>query len=339
MRAPSTIGHDSAEHVFSILISGAYRKNSLAGMNLAACRPEMLSTLRRRTKRWLPIQLTLLAFPFKVPNPAKVGDRRLPDFAELAAIEHLRTLRDAISEVYPPGLNVHILHDGSLIADVFGTDLQEVTRYQDYFVALVTKARASTFIRCHDFEALQRHSQIDFCSSIERLRLEAKRWWQERRGTIEWQRSFRKTLGMINLREFPPSTVLTLMRHAPTGSLPSGFECVERRVHRAMVGYYVQDAVIHQFDPRPHCFPDAIHATTQNRPGRLSLWLVRRGRSLLPWHGVGCFDDCGRTRVVHAADLFDQPSYKPEFIAREETPFAYRRVTLSSPLRHECNPL
>ena len=161
-----------------------------------------ISTLRRRTKRWLPIQLTLLAFPFKVPNPAKVGDRRLPDFAESAAIEHLRTLRDAISEVYPPGLNVHILHDGSLIADVFGTDLQEVTRYQDYFVALVTKARASTFIRCHDFEALQRHSQIDFCSSIERLRLEAKRWWQERRGTIEWQRSFRKTLGMINLREF-----------------------------------------------------------------------------------------------------------------------------------------
>ena len=90
------------------------------------------------------------------------------------------------------------------------------------------------------------------------------------------------------------------MRHAPTGSLPSGFECVERRVHRAMVGYYVQDAVIHQFDPRPHCFPDAIHATTQNRPGRLSLWLVRRGRSLLPWHGSDVLTTAG------AHELFTQ---------------------------------
>ena len=95
-------------------------------MNLAECRPPMLSALRRCTKHELPVQLIVLAFPFKVPNPAKVGTRRLPDFAEFAAICHFRALREAVRVVYPPGLEIHILHDGSLIADVFGIDLQEV---------------------------------------------------------------------------------------------------------------------------------------------------------------------------------------------------------------------
>src|SRR4051794_24183741 len=111
---------DPAELVFSVLISGAYRRNSLARMDLAECRPAMLSALRRCIKSGSPIQLTILAFPFKVPNPAKVGARRLPDFAELAAIRHLGELRDAVKITYPPGLELHILHDGSLIADVFG---------------------------------------------------------------------------------------------------------------------------------------------------------------------------------------------------------------------------
>ncbi len=330
MHAPSILGFDSAERVFSIIISGAYRKNSLARMNLAKCRPEMLSTLERCTKRGSPVQLTLLAFPFKVPNPAKVGERRLPDFAELAAIGHLATLRDSIQSVYPPGLEFHILHDGSLIADVFGIDLQEVRQYEFYFAELVTKARASNFIRCHDFAALQRHCALDPCSSIERLRSAAERWWRERRGTIEWRRSFQKTLGMINLRKFPASTAVTLMKHGALGSLPPGYESVEHRVLSAMVHYRIQDAIIHQFDPRPHCFPDAIHATTQDRPGRLSLWLVRRGRSLLPWHGVGCFDDRGRAQVVHAVDIFDRPNYRAEFIACEETPFAHKKLKPSA---------
>jgi pyoverdine/dityrosine biosynthesis protein Dit1 len=117
--------NDAAESVFSILVSGTYRRNSLARMGFAQCHSEMLSTLRRCTKSGSPIGLTVLAFPFKVPNPAKVGERKLPDFAEYAAICHCCSLRDAIQNVYPPGLEFHILHDGSLIADVIGIDPQE----------------------------------------------------------------------------------------------------------------------------------------------------------------------------------------------------------------------
>lgn len=323
MHGPAILQCDTAELILSILTSSAYRKNSLARMNLTECRLAMLPILRRRIRSEQPIQLTILAFPFKVPNRAKVGERTLPDFAELAAIHHLRSLSDAIQAVYRPGLEFHILHDGSLIAGVFGIDLQEVRQYETYFAKLVTTAQASNFIQCHDFVALQRRSALDPLSSIERLRLTARRWWQERHGTNEWQQIFRKTIGMVNLRDLPASLVVALMTHSRLGQFPPEYQSVEQRVHQAMVEYHVQDAIIHQFDPRPLCFPDAIHATTQDRPGRLSIWLVRRGRGLLPWHGVGCLDNCGRAEVVLAAEIFNRPNYRAEFIAGEETPFVY----------------
>jgi hypothetical protein len=295
----------------------------------------MISALRRCTKNGSPIQLTVLAFPFKTPNSAKVGARRLPDFAEFAAIRHCCALRDAIQVVYPPGLELHILHWRVLIAEVAGIRAQEVRQYEEYFAKLIKIAGASDFIRCHDFGALQLRGALDPSASLDQLRSEAEQWWWLNRGTADWRLIFRKTLGMVNMREFPPTTAAKLLHHARLGRLPRGCESLERRVHEAMVQYRVKDAIIHQFDPRPCCFPDAIHATTQDRQGRLSIWMVRRGwrgQSLLPWHGVGCLDDRGRAQVVHAADVFDRQNYSPTCIAGEKTPFVYRKLAASVPL-------
>ena len=218
--------------------------------------------------------------------------------------------------VYPPGLEFHILHDGLLIAEVVGIEAREVRQYEEYFAKLVRIAGASDFIRCHDFGALQRRSGLDPSASLEQLRSEAEQWWQLNRGTADWRLRFRKTLGMMNLREFSTTLVASLLHHARLGRLPRGFEPLERRVHEAMVQYHVKDAIIHRFDPRPCCFPDAIHATTQDRRGRLSIWMLRRGRSLLPWHGVGCLDERGRAEILHAMEVFNRVGLSPSIYRR-----------------------
>ena len=323
MHVCTTIAGDIAERLFSVLLSSAYRKNSLTAMELSRCRPTIMSALQRCIGRGSPIQITVLAFPFKVPNPAKVGARTLPDFAELAAIHQCLKLRAAIQCVYSPGLSYHILHDGPLIADTFGVEIDEVRQYQTYFSKLAEKV-APGFIRCYDFEVLQQQSALDPSEAIEELRFIAKRWFWERHGTAEWKAAFCKTLGMINLREIPVKQVADLLRHATVGRLPFGWEHIEQRVHSAMTQYHVADAIIHQFDPRSSCFPDAIHATTQERPGRLALWTVRRGQSLLPWHGVGCLDERGRARVLHAIQVRERGNYHPVFVQGETTPFVYR---------------
>ena len=92
-----------------------------------------------------------------------------------------------------------------------------------------------------------------------------------------------------------------------------------------MERYAAYDSFLRRFDPRPVAFPEAIHPTTRARPRRLALWLQRRGRSLLPWHGVGVFAD-GRTEVKHASEVECNPSYRPVFIDGETTPFFYKRV-------------
>jgi hypothetical protein len=313
---------DIAERVLAVLLSSTYRKNSLTAMQLPQCAPAMISSLARCIRRDSPIQITLLAFPFKVPNPAKVGARALPDFAELAAIRHCLKLNAAIRRIYSPGLQCHILHDGLLIADVFGIQNGEVLQYQTYFSKLVAM-EASDVIHCHNFSALQTQNALDWSNSIDELQFTAERWFRQACGTAEWITAFRKTLGMINLRDHSAKAVVNLLRHSTVGRLPVGWEDVEQRVHKAMIQYRVADAVIHQYDPRPLHFPDAIHATTQERVGRLALWLVRRGQSLLPWHGIGCIDDRGRPMVSYAIEVSDRKDYRPLFVDRENAPFVY----------------
>jgi hypothetical protein len=325
LAAPSIVGAAAAtcaERVLRVLSSSKYRKGSLEQMDFARCRTPFLATILRCTRVGAPVQLTLMAFPFKVPNPAKVGSRTLPDLAELAAIRRCRVLAAAITDVYPPGLRLEIIHDGALIGDVFGVGLDEVRAYEAYFGWLVRAAAAEGVIRCHDFEEIQRGAGLDPSGSLGRLHDEARRWWCAMRGTGSWRASFQKTFGMLWLRDLPQPVAAKLLRGAGIGRLAPEHADVERRVHEAMVAYRVKNAIIHSFDPRATAFPNAIHVTTQVRPGRLALWLVRRGCSLLPWHSVAVVDGAGGVRLALADDVARQ-DLRGVLLPGEDAPFCY----------------
>jgi hypothetical protein len=309
--------------VFRILTSSAFRKGSISQMDLARLGPQLLTAINGKIRSGEPIQLTLMAFPFKVPNPAKSGGRALPDQAELASIRRLAELAAEVRNVYTPGLVVELIHDGAFIADVFGVDLEEVRAYEAYFAGLVDRAGAHDVIRCHDFEALQSRAGLSTGPAIEAIQREAKAWWASTRDTPDWRDCFRKTFGMLDIRDVDAETAARLLEDAKTGTLPARFTLLEARIHRAMIGYRVKDALIHAFDPRGLVFPGAIHATTRVQPNRLALWLVRRGDALLPWHGVGVTDRDGAVRVMHARDALDR-GFRPNFLAGEPTPFCYR---------------
>lgn len=315
-------GHPAQQLLF-LLVSSAYRKGSLHSMRFAECQQALLRTIRRSIDVGRPVPLTLMAFPFKVPNPAKVGARVLPDLAELAAILRLCELNAEAKTFYEPGLEIHIIHDGSYIADIFGIPLPEVRQYERYFAGLLRAAGAGDFIFTHDFLDLFGRSAGEIERQLEDFKAATLRWWYGHRSSPEWTHLFAKTLGMMNLREIPSCVVRRLMAEARAGSLDCEYRPLERRVHQAMLNYHLRDSLLHGFDPRPNDFPDAIQATTQERPKRLALWLVRRGNSLLPWHSVGVIDRRGRLGVDLAHHVDDHPSYRPVFLEHEQTPFFY----------------
>jgi hypothetical protein len=314
----------TAEKLLGLLTSSAMRKCSLEEMQFQRCRMDMLRAIDRRVRADEPVQLTLMAFPFKAPNPAKVGPRRMPDLAELAALLQLCKLHLKTKSIYPPGLEIHIIHDGSYIANVFGVTFEEVCAYESYFSRLVDALGAKHFIHIHDLEVLSQAAGFtNLGQQAARLRSSIRSWQVNAQETPEWRERFSKTLGMINLRKLPAREVSCLLHHAASGRLPSEYCDLERQVRVAMLRYGLRDSLLHLLDPRPGCFPDAIHVTTQCRPCRLAIWMVRRGRSLLPWHGVGVIDRAGKWGVELARDVLWNPSYRPFFLDGEDTPFFY----------------
>lgn len=314
----------TAEKLLGLLTSSVVRKGSLEAMQIQRCRMDMVRTIDRRVRAEKPVQLTLMAFPFKVPNPAKVGPRRMPDLAEFAALLQLYKLHLKAKSIYAPGLEIHIIHDGSYIANVFGVTLEEVRAYESYFSRLVDALGEKHFIHIHDLEVLSQTAGFtNFGRQAARLRSSIRCWQGNGQETKRWRERFAKTLGMINLRNFPVHEVNSLLHHAASGRLPSEYRELERQVRVAMSRYCLRDSLLHMLDPRPACFPDAIHATTQCRPCRLAIWMVSRGRSLLPWHGVGVVDRVGKWGVELARDVVWNPSYRPFFLEGEDTPFCY----------------
>jgi L-tyrosine isonitrile synthase len=314
-----------AESLLALLTSSAVRKGSIADMQLERCMVELLGPIERCVRAGKPVQLTLMAFPFKVPNPAKTGRRQMPDLAELAALARLCRLNARAKSLYPPGLEIHVIHDGSYIADVFGVALDEVRAYERYFTRLVRASGADSFLHQHDFEDLLQACPGGRSGQSSHLRHLVLEWRRGSRSSPEWAGRFSKTLGMINLRNLPVDEVCRLLDYAPCGHLPPEYRDLERSVQAAMLRYYVRDSLLHSRDPRSLCFPDAIHATAQCRPRRLAIWLVNRGNSLLPWHGIGVIDRCGKWKVAMAQTVLRNSSYAPVVLEGEDTPFCYRQ--------------
>jgi Pyoverdine/dityrosine biosynthesis protein len=316
-------GGGIAERVLALLTCSAVRKGSLKKMQFQRCRADLLRVIDRCVRADKPVQLTLMAFPFKVPNPAKVGPRRMPDLAELAALAQLQQLHMKVKSIYPPGLEIHIIHDGAYIAAVFGVTLDEVYAYERYFSRMADALGGERFLHMHDIQTL---AHLAGCTNVGqqagRLRREMPDWPRE---SQEWRERFSKTLGMMNLRGIPADEVSRLLDDAGSGGLPAGYEDLERQVRMAMLRYHLRDALLHALDPLPACFPDAIHLTTQCRPGRLAIWMVRRGRGLLPWHGVGVIDGAGKWEVALAREVVGNPKYRAVFLDGEDTPFCYEQ--------------
>ena len=304
---------DTVANIFAVLLSSRFRKGSLRSMDADRFAAEHRDIVATRVRRGAPIQLTLVGFPFKVPNPLKVGGRTMPDLAEVAALQMLERLHLAVRAVYAPGIDVVILHDGSYIADAFGVSHDEASEYAAYFRRLVDATATAGFVRGQDITELLPGRETSAAAGLPSPATD----------------DFRKTLGMVNVRGLPRDrlpAVLDRVGAADPRSLTGTSAVLYSQVRRSMTQYAARDAFLRRFDPRPRVFPEAIHATTKSQPGRLALWLVRRGRALLPWHGVGVVTETGRIDVRYASDVEASDRYRPVFLEGESTPFFYAHV-------------
>jgi L-tyrosine isonitrile synthase len=84
-----------------------------------------------------PLQLLVVAFPFKSANHLQKTLGPLPDMAERKSLEYLQSMLDEIKTVYAPGAMLTIFCDGIPFASLFNVSQSTVYNYEKALQALV----------------------------------------------------------------------------------------------------------------------------------------------------------------------------------------------------------
>jgi len=96
---------------------------------------DRISDIEHFTSQELPIQCTILGFPFKIPVPLKTN-RTLPDLGELLSLHRLYRIGQLIQNIYHPGCRITIFSEGAF-ASAVGVYLQDAERYHVYLEYLI----------------------------------------------------------------------------------------------------------------------------------------------------------------------------------------------------------
>lgn len=96
------------------------------------------------TKKGLPVEVVLPAFPCKSSNNNKVASG-LPDKGEELALRGIMKFVSDVQLIYPPGLKFYIVSDGHVFSDCINVDDDVVDKYTANLQQLYQNVKAESF--------------------------------------------------------------------------------------------------------------------------------------------------------------------------------------------------
>jgi pyoverdine/dityrosine biosynthesis protein Dit1 len=102
--------------------------------------------IRNFVEKGQRIELYMIGFPFKSSNRDKKTISHLPDMAERSTFVYLNKLLSRITQIYPEGIRLTIVCDGSTFADVLGIPDQHLVDYELNLCQLITDMPAIRLI-------------------------------------------------------------------------------------------------------------------------------------------------------------------------------------------------
>lgn len=274
-----------------------------------------------------PITIVTIGFPFKQHDNGLKAAGPWPDLAELGALLRLKELHDAITALYPPGLQVVVLHDGGYWRPRSVAEIRRYRRQLRRYAQLIGLTPAIRFC-----------DQTGFVAQL----LGPQSWDQRER----YRRSFRDLILLLahsprslhqalqidqRLTQALPRALLTevpsfhdilssLVYSVPVptqpGTDPRQWACQVLAhpddfttpglspdlvaARRQVITSAWQDSMTYlaasladaAAEVTQHFPPHVRLATVASRPGS-SGFSYLGGSTLLPWHGTGCLDSRG----------------------------------------------
>lgn len=254
-----------------------------------------MKQIERFTSQGLPLEMTILGFPYKMPVPLKTN-RTLADFGEAISLARLNQIGRAISRIYKPGARSHVFTEGPFGA-FNGVSRETSDRYFKSLENLLHRFGLEQHVVLHDLNRVIEENQ-DFAGA-----------WSEAEATIIDRRDARDPKTLDAIRDALPVRFHNL---ANPGVSDADLACAYRRdpsaqglidsiQHRAEKGVVTYRAFLEARDKiklLERVAPNALAMTVSPRPGRLGVRPLPPPSQILPYHGVTVISADGQNMDV-----------------------------------------
>ena len=290
-----------------------------------------LDKLSRFTDSGKPVHFLAMAFPYKVPNPLKTGQRRAPDLGEGLMLRRFAAILAAVQRCYQPGARLTLLEEG-ILGRCQGVDPADIAAY---------RAGISQVFRLADLEgaSIAFHSLDDMVNRIDNFEARwymeqerLRRLWEEEDPYVRraYQETFPGQRSTVPTRDYNPVTLAEALDPAQGGSaLRYVHEYLDTVAHRQFFAYR---ALINLRDASGYLegiVPGGIKLTVAPKPTNLAVIPINRHTNILPYHGapivsldgawsIDYFGNLGTYGPLEAIHLSDDA---------DPAPIAYRMVS------------
>ena len=315
--------HEVVTALHRILTRSRFLKGSRSCYPLETALAQMLPFVDAQQ----PITVVTIGFPFKQHDNGLKAAGPCPDLAELGALLMLKELHDAITALYPPGLQIVVLNDGGYWRPRSGTEIQRYRHQLRHYAQLIGLAHAMRFCdqarfvtqllgpQAWDQRERYRRSFRDLilllahssCSLHQATRIDQQLAQALPRALLTEVPSFHDILASLVYSVPIPTQpnvdprqwacqVLAHPDEFTTPGLSPDLIAARRQVitsaWQESVTYLAASLADTAAEVTHHFPPHIRLATVASRPG-CSGFTYLGGSTLLPWHGTGCLDGRG----------------------------------------------
>ncbi|MCL2784448.1 MAG: isocyanide synthase family protein [Propionibacteriaceae bacterium] len=261
--------------------------------------------INRFVTRNEPLLFVAMAFPYKVPNPLKNGERRFPDLGEALMLRRFDAVLDAVQSVYPPGAHLTILEEG-ILGRCQGVDPGDIGAYRAGIEQI-------TLVSGVNPDRISFHSLDDMVTRIENF--EARWYFEQERLRALWDQGEPQIRGAydeihpgqrstVPARHFDPQTLAEALDSTQTDSaLRYVREYLNLVSHRQFFAYR---ALINLRDVTGYLeeiAPNSIKLTVSPKPENLAVIPINRNTRTLPYHGRPVMSQDGAWTIEYFGSL------------------------------------
>lgn len=299
---------------------------------ITSCRKEWFEKMDTFIQRKIPIEFTILGFPFKTPVPLKTG-RHLPDMGEVLALHQLYHLGKLIQRVYKPGARITVFAE-SPFAPFAGLALSEAVQYRSQLQRLNRIFGFNSVVSIVDLGVLEQLVP-NFKKEL-KVRIKTFQLYYRKRDPefmAKYESAFAAVFRIMNARAYRAEDLVAVYGERKNVLLSKAQvhirAALTKKTNAALFSYFAYLKVRDDFKLIGQYRPGALSLTVSPKPHRLGIHPIGSKFMILHTHGVPVFDKVKKQfRIEYLFDIERNGLiYTPVYLKgdSDHAPFYYQR--------------